>query len=71
MGQSVTSIWMVVWWMPKWSRSWWLRRSRTASVSVKRHLDDLNVAGEGVALAGEAPDVEVVDVDDAIDALHR
>ena len=34
-GQSVTSTWMVVWLMPKWSRSWWLTRSRRASLSAR------------------------------------
>ena len=36
----------------------------------ERHLDDLHVAGERVGLRGEAPDVEVVDVEDAVDSLH-
>src|SRR5579859_6501760 len=31
---------------------------------------DLYVAGEGVGLRTEAPDVQVVDVDDAFDGLH-
>ncbi len=35
-----------------------------------RDVSDGDVAGEGVGLGAEAPDVEVVDVEDAFDRLH-
>ena len=34
------------------------------------NIGDGDVAGEGAGLGAEAPDVEVVDVDDAIDGFH-
>src|SRR5262249_22044802 len=34
------------------------------------HLDDLHVTGERVRLGGEAPNVEVVNADDAVHGLH-
>ena len=35
------------------------------------HVSDGDVAGEGVGAGAQGPDVEVVDVDDAGDGLHR
>jgi len=37
----------------------------------ERHLDDLHVAAESVRLRGQAPDVQVMHVDDAGHTLHR
>lgn len=35
-----------------------------------RHVGDGDVAGKGVGVGAERPDVEVVDVEDAFDRLH-
>ena len=36
----------------------------------RRNVGDADVAGQGAGLRAQAPDVQVVDVDDALDGLH-